>query len=226
MPDPVLLAFDTATTATVVGLSGGPLAEPVELRDDPGPGQRPRHAQQLLPLARAALDHAGLEFGDVARVIVGLGPGSFTGLRIGVATARALALGANAELAGVSTLEALARPAPPTVAALLDARRGEVFLAAWRDGERVVEPQALAPGRAAALAAAGGPAVGDGAVRYRSLLEEAGLTVPADDSPLHRVGALALLQLGADAPPLHRADALPDYLRRPDAEISLRARTS
>lgn len=227
MAERVLLAFDTATPATVVGLAGGALAEPVELRDDPGTGQRPRHARQLLPLARAALDRAGLGFGDVDRIAVGLGPGSFTGLRIGLATARALTLGAGAELAGVSTLEALAQPAADaTVAAVLDARRGEVFIAAWRRGERIVAPRAMAPDAVGQLAPAGWTAVGDGAVRYREQLEAAGLTIPADGSPRHRVGAAALLELGARATPLRRADALPDYLRRPDAEISLRARTS
>ncbi|UGS37411.1 tRNA (adenosine(37)-N6)-threonylcarbamoyltransferase complex dimerization subunit type 1 TsaB [Capillimicrobium parvum] len=232
MAEPVVLAFDTATPATVVGLAGGALADPLELRDDPGPEQRPRHAQQLLPLARAALAHAGLGFGDVGRIAVGLGPGSFTGLRIGLATARALSLGSGAELAGVSTLEALAlpaareQPAGATVAAVLDARRGEVFLAAWRDGVRVVAAQALAPERAADVAAAGWTAVGDGAVRYRSVLEAAGVAIPGDGSPLHRLGAPALLALGARAAAVLRTDALPDYLRLPDAEVSLRARTS
>jgi hypothetical protein len=87
---------------------------------------------------------------------------------------------------------------------------------------------AVAPERAAELAAAGSiaVAVGDGAVRYRSALEAAGVTVPGDGSPLHRLGAPALLALGRQAPPVRRTDALPDYLRLPDAEVSLRARTS
>ena len=85
--------------------------EPVELRHEPAPGERPGHAAQLLPLARRALDALGASFADVRRIGVGVGPGTFTGLRIGVATARALAQATGAEVAAVSTLEALAAAA-------------------------------------------------------------------------------------------------------------------
>jgi tRNA threonylcarbamoyladenosine biosynthesis protein TsaB len=231
MPEPLVLAFDTATAATVVGLSGAGLPEPIELRDDPAPGQRPRHAQQLLPLARTALERAGRSFADLDRVVVGTGPGSFTGLRIGLATARALALGAGAELVGVSTLRTLARAAEAAtadvVAPVLDARRGEVFVAAWRAGEPVFAARAVAPEGVAELVddTAAWLAVGDGAVRFRAILEPIGMAVPADGSPLHRVSATVLGQLGAEAEPAARTEVLPDYLRLPDAEIARRART-
>ncbi|HSD76597.1 MAG TPA: tRNA (adenosine(37)-N6)-threonylcarbamoyltransferase complex dimerization subunit type 1 TsaB, partial [Solirubrobacteraceae bacterium] len=129
----VVLGFDTATAHTVVAV----LAEgrgPVELRHVPGPGERPGHATRLLPLARRALAAAGLRFGDVDRLAVGVGPGTFTGLRIGVATGRALAQAGGAAVVPVSTLRALAAAAghDGPVLAALDARRGEAFAAAWR----------------------------------------------------------------------------------------------
>src|ERR671929_33096 len=96
-----------------------------ELGHAPAPGERPGHASQLLPLARALLERASLTFADVERIGVGVGPGTFTGLRIGVATAPALAQGAGADLAAVSTLQALAAAAEHDgpVLAVLHARR-------------------------------------------------------------------------------------------------------
>jgi tRNA threonylcarbamoyladenosine biosynthesis protein TsaB len=234
----VLLAFDTATASTVVALDAPGLEQPIELRDDPEPGERPRHTQQLLPLARQALMQADLAFRDIDRVVVGTGPGSFTGLRIGLSTARALALAAEAELVGLSTLRVLAEPAQEAVgphsvvAPVLDARRGEVFVAAWRDGRMVLVPRAVTPERVAELAQEGGAwkrrvwlAVGDGAVRFRSVLEPVGVSIPSDRSPLHRVSGQVLVRLGAEAEPVERTSVLPEYLRLPDAEIALRART-
>ena len=146
----IVLGFDTATQATAVGLLG-PGEEESELRHDPAPGERPGHGPQLLVLAHELLAAAGLTFADVDRIAVGLGPGGFTGLRIGVATARALAQAAGAELVGVSTLEALATAAQPApgqrVLAVVDARRGEVFVAGWRDGAPVLGPLAVASAR-------------------------------------------------------------------------------
>jgi tRNA threonylcarbamoyladenosine biosynthesis protein TsaB len=224
-----VLALDTATSATVVGLLGPGLDAPIERRDDPAPGERPRHAQTLLSLAREALDEAGATFADLGRVVAGTGPGSFTGLRIGLATARALALAADAELVGVSTLQVLAEAAQPqdgVVAPVLDARRGEVFVAAWAAERALVTPRALKPDAVADLDPRGWLGVGDGAVRFRSILEQAGMSVPADDSPLHRVSAPVLVRLGAQAQAGPRTAVLPDYQRLPDAELSLRARTN
>jgi tRNA threonylcarbamoyladenosine biosynthesis protein TsaB len=222
----LVLALDTATSATAVALLGA--GEPIELRDDPPLGQRPRHAQQLLPLAQQALDQVDASFADLARVVVGTGPGSFTGLRIGLATARALALAAGAELVGVSTLRVLARgaDAPGVVAPVLDARRGEVFVAAWEGERERVSPHALALDAVAALEPRGWLGVGDGAVRFRSVLEQAGMSIPADHSPVHRVSATVLAQLGAQADPVARTEVLPDYQRLPDAELTLRRRTA
>ena len=233
-----LLAFDTATPATVVAVVSG--AGRFEARHDPEPGERPQHAAQLLALATRLLDEASLRFADLDRIAVGTGPGTFTGLRIGVATARALAQGTGAELVGVSTLRALAAAADAqrTVLAVLDARRGEAFVGGWRAGEQVVPPAAVTPALLGRIASGGadGPApaargagaapwlaVGDGAVRFREVLEPSGVTVPADGSPLHRVSALTIADLAAGAPPPGR-DVVPEYLRLPDAEIALRER--
>lgn len=222
-----VLAFDTATPDTVVVVTGagGALAR----RHTPEPGARPGHAGELLPLARALLAEAGLRFEDLDRIGVGIGPGTFTGLRIGVATARALAQAGGAGLVGVGTLDALGLAAGEEVGrsgpvlAVVDARRGEVFAQGWAHGERIGGAVAVAPD------AIGGQmdprwgewlAVGDGAVRYREALERAGARVPADDSELHRVSGEALCRL-AEAAPLRDRDALlPDYVRRPDAEVS------
>jgi tRNA threonylcarbamoyladenosine biosynthesis protein TsaB len=222
----VILAFDTATPATTVALGRGDDVH--EARHDPGPGERPGHQTMLLALAEQVLSEAGLGWGDVERLAVGVGPGSFTGLRIGVATARALAQASGLELVGVSTLEALARGAgdgaasePRPVLAVLDARRGEAFAAAWLGAERLLAPAALAPDAlAAAVAALPAPplAAGDGAVRFRERLEAIGADVPPDDAAVHRVSAREHLRLAVGAPAGGLDQTLPEYLRVPDAQ--------
>lgn len=227
----IVLGFDTATPATAVALLDA--AHPdagVERRHEPAPGERPGHAAQLLALAAQLLDEAGLGFADVDRIAVGTGPGTFTGLRIGVATARALAQSTGAELVGVSTLRALAAAAEPAapagsgVLAVVDARRGELFAAGWRAGERVIGEAALAPERLArAVAEEGGGwlAVGDGALRFRENLERAGCQVPPDESEQHGVSALAVCRLALEASEGTVRDlVVPDYLRPPDAVLA------
>jgi tRNA threonylcarbamoyladenosine biosynthesis protein TsaB len=216
----IVLGFDTATPATAVALLGDEIAS--ERRHDPAPGERPGHGPLLLGLAHELLEEQGLAFVDVDRIAVGLGPGGFTGLRIGVATARALAQAARAEIVGVSTLEALASAARPepgqSVLAVVDARRGEVFVAGWREGERVVGPLAIAPADIGTVAGEGWLAVGDGALRFRGDLESAGCTVPGDGSVSHGVSALAVCRLARRAPAgMERDRVVPDYLRKPDA---------
>jgi tRNA threonylcarbamoyladenosine biosynthesis protein TsaB len=227
----IVLGLDTATSATVAGvLREGAV---FEVRDDPAPGARPAHAGRLLGAAEEALAAAGVGWDSLDRIAVGVGPGSFTGLRIGIATARALAQARGLPIVGVSTLEALARGAgdAPLVLAVLDARRGEAFAAAWQtleqgSGGRVLisvegfAPAALSPDalaeRVRALSAA--PlAVGDGAVRFRDSLEAAGALVPPDEDGVHRLRAEPVCRLGAEGRPTHRDSLLPDYLREPDA---------
>jgi tRNA threonylcarbamoyladenosine biosynthesis protein TsaB len=228
----IVLGLDTATSATVVGVLRD--GQVFEVRDDPEPGARPAHAARLLGAAEEALAAAGLGWVDVTRLAVGVGPGSFTGLRIGIATARALAQARSIPVTGVSTLEALARGVDaPLVLAVLAARRGEAFAAAWQmrgqqaavrePGDRWAggfAPAALAPEalgeRVRALPAAP-VAVGDGAVRFRGSLEAAGAHVPPDEDGVHRLRAEHVCRLGAEGRTTDRDALLPDYLREPDA---------
>jgi tRNA threonylcarbamoyladenosine biosynthesis protein TsaB len=208
----VIVGLDTATPATAVAIwaPGGPA---IERRDDPGAGSRPAHAGRLLALVEEVLD--GVGWGLIDRIAVGVGPGGFTGLRLGIATARALSQARDLPLVGVSSLRALAAGAEGNrpVVAVIDARRGEVFAAG--DG---LDPQAIAPASLAARIRPGSLAVGDGAVRFRAELESAGAAVPADGSPLHRVSALQVCRLGATEEPADRDALLPDYRREPDAK--------
>jgi len=216
----ILVALDTATPSTVTGVmraDGGV----IEARDDPPPGSRGEHASRLLALVEQALQEARIDWRDVERIAVGVGPGGFTGLRIGIATARALAQAHGLPLVPVSSLAALAEGAGGAVAAVLDARRGEVFAAVYRDGRELIAPAALAPeALAERLGQLDAPlqAVGDGAVRFRQELERAGVAVPADGSAAHRISAAPLCRLGAVGEPAERDRLLPDYRREPDAK--------
>jgi tRNA threonylcarbamoyladenosine biosynthesis protein TsaB len=244
-----ILALDTATRATAVALCTRDARE-FERRDDPPAGARPGHASQALPLIVAALRDAGLDWPHVDRIAVGTGPGTFTGLRIGIATARALSQARSIPLVGVSTLQSLALIAAPSarearaelVAGVIDARRGELFAAAWErsavgtpGSSPLLEPRPYAPqALAEELARLGHSvlAVGDGALASRELLEGCGVHVPQDESDLHRVSAIGHCRLAAAvsvdsaAPvdPLRPAGAVtPAYLRLPDAELARRA---
>ncbi|HEY3959168.1 MAG TPA: tRNA (adenosine(37)-N6)-threonylcarbamoyltransferase complex dimerization subunit type 1 TsaB [Solirubrobacteraceae bacterium] len=236
----IVLGFDTATSATAVGLR---LADgsTLQARDDPAPGAHPGHATRLLELAHTLLTEAGIGWSAVERIAVGAGPGTFTGLRVGVATARGLAQSLEVELVSVSSLRALAEPAREeaegAVLAAIDARRGEMFVAGYlaaaaessnglESSDELISPRALPPEEVGnLLASAGAPwlAVGDGAVRYREQLERAGAMAPEDGSPLHLVSAEAICELGvrATATNAQIEAILPDYRRRPDAEIAL-----
>ena len=222
----MILGIDTATPSTAVALWSPDRA--IERRDDPPPGARPGHASRLLALIEEVLEG---DWAPVERIAVGIGPGGFTGLRLGIATARALAQARDLPLVGVSSLAAIAAAVrgsdphrgdgvrgfdAPQVVAVVDARRGEVFAAA----PGVFEPLALAPAELAARIEPGSLAVGDGAVRFRQELERAGAVVPVDGSPLHRVSAIEICKLGAAAEPAGRDALLPDYRREPDAKPS------
>ena len=152
-----ILGLDTATPSTAVALarSDGWLRE---ARDDVAAGARPRHAQRVLELAAALLAAAQLRWMELDAVAVGVGPGGYTGLRIGLATARGLASATGARLLGVGTLRALAEPLRDRVAlAVLDARRGEAFIAGYRGGEELLAPRVCAPQELARWGLAVGP---------------------------------------------------------------------
>ncbi|MGF1473405.1 MAG: tRNA (adenosine(37)-N6)-threonylcarbamoyltransferase complex dimerization subunit type 1 TsaB [Rubrobacteraceae bacterium] len=171
----------------------------------------------LLPAVHATLGLAGESLEADGRILVGVGPGTFTGIRIAASTARTLSLGTGAALAKNSTLAALAAPAlatRPEVLAVLDAKRGQVFAQRF-SGEVTGEVLCVGP---AELAAVGSPLlVGDGAVRYREELSRLG-DIPPDGSPVHRVTAAGHV-LGADLNPVKPEEVLPLYIREPDAEV-------
>jgi tRNA threonylcarbamoyladenosine biosynthesis protein TsaB len=192
----LILAFDTATdVATSALVSDGEVL-----------GERVSRAVTLLEDVDALVRQAGMHTADVDAIAVGTGPGSFTGVRVGLATARGLALALDVPVAGVSTLEALAAGAPGAVP-VIDARRHEVFVL---QGEaRVLRPEAieLAPGTVC---------VGSGAVRYRSALESAGAEIPPGDDERHLPWARHHAQLARDFGPGEKVEPL--YLRVPDAD--------
>jgi tRNA threonylcarbamoyladenosine biosynthesis protein TsaB len=196
----LILAFDTATSVATSAL----------VRGDDVLGERAASTPlRVLEDVDALLREAGVEPRELDALAVGIGPGSFTSVRMGLAAARALALSLDIPAAGVSTLAALAAGAPETLP-LIDAKRREVFLE--RDGEIVALP-------AATFDASGRVCVGDGALRYREHLEATGATIPPDESELHlpraRFHAALAEHFGA-------ADELrPVYVRAPDADRML-----
>jgi tRNA threonylcarbamoyladenosine biosynthesis protein TsaB len=188
----LILAFDTATRVATSAL----------VRDGEVLGERVATAVTVLADVDELLREAGMEPGDLGGVVVGTGPGSFTGVRIGVATARGLALALGIPLAGVSTLDALSAGAPGALP-VIDARRREVFVP-------------LRPAAPEELEVDGVLCVGDGAVRYREVLERHGAEIPPDDDERHLPHARHHAALARDFGPPGAVEPL--YLRVPDAE--------
>ena len=216
------LGFDTATAATAVCLlrSGGEAFEHVPATDELT--TRPMHGSELLPRVHELLERAGAGFGDLERIAVGVGPGTFTGLRVGIATARALAHAHELPVHPVSSLAALAEGIDaPLRLALIDARRGELFSALHGPDRVVWEPAVSAPEELAERvreSAVNPVAAGDGSVRFREVLEAAGIRVEPDGSQAHAVRALHVCRLAAATQPVPPAAVLPEYLRAPDAK--------
>jgi tRNA threonylcarbamoyladenosine biosynthesis protein TsaB len=193
----LILAFDTATDVATSAL----------VWDGEVLGELSSRPISVLEDLDALLRRGGVRDSQLEGIVVGTGPGSFTSLRMGLATARTLAFAFDIGLAGVSTLDALAAGAPGSTP-VIDARRREVF--SLVDGEPVVIAPAdlgIEPGR---------PYVGDGAVRYREVIEAAGGSVPPDDGELHvpRARFHAQLASGFGLPELVE----PMYLRVPDVD--------
>ena len=237
---PLIVGFDTATPDTAVATwADGSTTErtlaPVE--------GRPVHGTELLAAIEELVDAAG-GWEAVDSIAVGIGPGSFTGLRIGIATARALAQSRGLPVAGVPSTSALLAgiAATPEASgrrslAVIDARRGEVFTAlgpppeaggadlSRMDAEISAtgqEPVVCAPDELEAKfgpdALANAIAGGDGAVRFRSEIEASGARVLPDGDDANRLSASRICELAAMIEPAGPELIRPLYLRRPDAE--------
>lgn len=218
----IVLAFDTAQGALSVAVhdDGGALASAFELRTR-------GHAEELMPAIETVLAEAALGFSDLDALAVTIGPGTFTGLRVGLAAARGLALARGLPLVGVTTLEAIAASVVASddevIVASFDAKRGEVYVQAF-DAElapltepalvAVAEVGALLPRRKLLL-------VGTGA----ALLEEAlhGFDRRPADAPAQPradiVAQLALKRLAVDGIDAFRVAPAPLYIRAPDAKL-------
>jgi tRNA threonylcarbamoyladenosine biosynthesis protein TsaB len=197
------LAFDTATNVATSAL----------LEDGDLLGERTGTPKRLFEDVDDLLTSAGAEPAELERIVVGTGPGSFTSLRMGLAASRTLAFALDAQVAGVSTLEALAAGAPSALP-VIDARRREVFTLI--DGQ----PVAAAPAELGNSLLQGRTCVGDGAIRYRDVLEAAGAEIPPDDSELHVPRASVHARLASDFGPAELVE--PIYVRVPDADRTRR----
>lgn len=193
----MVLAFDTATHVATVAL----------VDDGQAIAERTTRAYRVLADADDLLAEIGASPARITALVVGTGPGSFTGTRLGLALARGFALSRGVGVAGVSTLDALAAGSPGALP-VIDAGRREVF--AKVNGEA----RAL---RAAELDVDGITCVGDGALRYRTVLEGRGARVPADSSPEHVPHARLHAALAADFGPADLVE--PIYVRAPDAKV-------
>ena len=193
----LILAFDTATDVTTSAL----------VSDGEVLGERVSVARTLLEDVDALLRQGGASASELGALAVGTGPGSFTSTRIGLATARGLALALDLPAAGISTLDALAAGAPGALP-VIDARRREVFV-----------PGPRAVGAAELELEAGMVCVGDGARRYRVELEGLGAEVPPDEDERHLPRARFHAELARDFGPAEAIE--PIYVRVPDADRSL-----
>jgi tRNA threonylcarbamoyladenosine biosynthesis protein TsaB len=214
----MLVAIETATDMGSIALGTAELAGEVAV------GMRSRHAESLLPALDFLLRAVGVHRRDLTGVVVGAGPGSFTGVRVAAASARGLARGLDVPLYAYSSLRALALDVPgaDVVCPLFDARRGQVYAACYEPDPRtglpatVIEPAAMDIGELIGRLGTLRPVfTGDGAIRYAAQLRI--------DPPLLRLPrASALLRLAALAPDEGRiADVSgwePSYLRASGAE--------
>ena len=206
----MILALDTCLTACSVAVTDGErvLAHASEV-------MARGHQERLAPMAQAVMAKAGIGFERLERIAVTVGPGSFTGLRVGIAFAKGLAAALSIPLVGIGTLEALGAEADGLVFAAIDARRDQLYLQAFEHGHALMAPDVLPLGVAAArvaeiahgrpftLVGSGGPLLADAAPGAR--------LVPADGADARFVARLAATRTPGPVTPL--------YLRAPDARL-------
>jgi len=215
-----VLAIDTALaacSAAVLDTEHGSIVAAESLPMTRG------HAEALMPLVARVMHQAGIAFSDLDRVAVTTGPGSFTGLRVGIAAARGIALAADKPAVGLSTLTAYAAPhmaeddSVPVVAAI-DARHGHVYLQVFGPGGRTLSAPRLAPLREAVQAASAAPAciVGSAAQSVAAALSQAD-AVPAAVDARPAPDIVWVARIGAGLPE-GQSPPRPQYLRAPDAQ--------
>jgi tRNA threonylcarbamoyladenosine biosynthesis protein TsaB len=214
-----VLAIDTALAACSVGVFD---SEANRMLANQSLAMTRGHAEALMPLVERVMAEAGTTFTAIDRVAVTTGPGSFTGLRVGVAAARGIAIAAEKPAIGITTLLAYAAPHQaeghfPIIAAI-DARHDHVYFQVFAPGGRALGEPRLAPVREAAEAAAAAPArlVGSAAQTVASALSD-GDAVPVSVEPraapdVAWVARLGALSADSASPPV------PQYLRAPDAQ--------
>jgi tRNA threonylcarbamoyl adenosine modification protein YeaZ len=208
----LVLAFDTATSAVTVALSEWAPGGGAIIRAGSKATGRQRHAEVLVPAICAVLAEAGVDRSALSAIAVGVGPGPYTGLRVGVATARALGAVLKIPVHGVCTLDILAwesgRDTPFVV--VTDARRKEVYWARYDSARVRVGPPAV--GKPVEAAEPGLPAIGEGALLYPDALAGEPPALPSAEA----LATLVQTRLrGRPGPEL--LPPVPLYLRRPDA---------
>jgi tRNA threonylcarbamoyl adenosine modification protein YeaZ len=203
-----VLAIDTATPAVTAGVvrRGSTGVEVLAERVTVDPRA---HAEQLTPNVLGALADAGLVMADLEAVVVGCGPGPFTGLRVGMATAAAYGHALDVPVYGVCSLDAIGVDTTGDVLVVTDARRREVYWARYRDGARIDGPAVNAPADVMADAA-----FVAGSADHAALFDLPRL------APVHPTASGLVRVVAWDAEP---APLLPLYLRRPDAKPQVAA---
>ena len=224
-----LLAIDTALDAVSVCIADdGAVLANAEAKSDR------RHGEMLTPMIQSVLREAGCVVHDIGTIAVDIGPGLFTGMRVGIATAKAMAEVLEANLVGVSSLEVLAHQTSTefdVIAAVIDARRGEVFWSLHRsdDREQVSSARAGSPEECLASITARGQSVclvGTGVTRYRQVFDD-GLRLAVPDftfapEPAYVPTATTLAAIANSrlVDSVSVDELVPMYLRAPDAEIN------
>ncbi len=229
---PIILSMDTATPCSAVALTLGTRKDGRVLASLSLTG-KVTHSRRLFSAIDYLMQESGIDWSLIAGIGVSLGPGSFTGLRIGMATAKGLAAAAGKVLLGVSTLDSLAAKCVSSrlICSILDARKKEVYSAFYRCNdtgfpERVSDMSVMAPEKLAACINEPVIMVGDGAIVYgelfRELLGEKAIFAP---SQLHEPSSVSLGMLAGEmflsGRHLNVADAVPVYIRSSDAELNL-----